>query len=441
MEEQYIQIINQFDNQINVSENDDILTFTKDKWSAEFLLNDYYDYTADEWNEILSLSIKVSEVLPVTEVPYKILIYNLKYISIDHEDWDSEYIVEEDDTEDTVSRVSNFFNLKYIPVKACYRENYLELLINLNSIIWGDGLGHITFYLEDEQLGNEKIHYEISKISDEFAKTIQNNQFYRHIEIDGNFTTLKVYNLNTITDLKLDDEGIEERLMYFAKCILFDLSLKYSLSIKIDDLPEDDEDDEIYEDSHEELNDIKAPFFKKQYDKDLLNYYYRALTMEESEFKYLAFYQILECIFDEVYLHETVQDVKQVINSSWFSSHNDNDITKVIEIVDKYNKNKNDREKLKLVLEKYFKGDVHEHAFLLANKEIIEILKDMKKLSQDKDLNDLQNLSNVLYDFRCECTHSNRTYPFRTEFNKTIGELQNYLLLIKKVTERIIVNY
>lgn len=163
--------------------------------------------------------------------------------------------------------------------------------------------------------------------------------------------------------------------------------------------------------------------------------------MENSEFKYLAFYQILECIFDEVYLHETVQDVKQVMNSSWFSSHDNSDVTKVIDLVEKYNKNKNDREKLKLVLEKYFKGEVHEHAFLLANKEIISNLKEMDKIKKEKDLNDLQNLTNVLYDFRCQCTHSNRSYPIKTDYDRTTQELESYIELIKKVTERVIVNY
>lgn len=164
--------------------------------------------------------------------------------------------------------------------------------------------------------------------------------------------------------------------------------------------------------------------------------------MTTSEFKYIAFYQILECIFDEVYLNATIQDIKQITNSSWYSSNEDKDIAQLIEIIDKYSKAKNDREKLKLVLDKYFKGDLHKEAYLLVNKEIYKILKDeLQLIDKEEKFNDIQLLANALYDFRCECTHSNRLFPIKTKVKKDELSIEKYIALIKKITQRIIVNY
>ncbi|GAA1379994.1 methylamine utilization protein MauJ [Peribacillus frigoritolerans] len=363
---------------------------------------------------------------------------------IANKDWQKDYYIELEslDFSTIYNKIKDFFDLKYIPVIACYREDYFEVLINHTDMVWGDGLSHISFSIEDEIRSQDRICYEISSVSKEFSTIIENNQLYRNLEVEDNFTTLKIYNINKVSNISIEMKEIEEKLLYYAKCILFDLSYKFSATITFEELPEDDEDEGEFEHITEELNDIKTPYFKKEYDSDLIDYYHRALKMSDSEFKYLAYYQVLECIFDEVYLHETVQDVKQIMNSSWFSTHKDKDITEIIEIVEKYNKAKNDREKLKLVLERYFKGEVHDQAFFLANRDIIEILKnELKKIKQDKDLKDLQNLATVLYDFRCECTHSNRSYPFRTTFNKTNEELKQYINLIKKVSEIIILNY
>jgi len=76
--------------------------------------------------------------------------------------------------------------------------------------------------------------------------------------------------------------------------------------------------------------------------------------MEASEFQYLAFYQVLECIFDEVYLSETISDARKIIESSWFSPVEDEHIKGLINIIDRYNKEKDDREKTRLVLQKIF---------------------------------------------------------------------------------------
>lgn len=69
------------------------------------------------------------------------------------------------------------------------------------------------------------------------------------------------------------------------------------------------------------------------------------------------------------HLHATVvQDVKHIINSDWFSKHSDENIKELIQVVETYNKKRNDREKLTLVFDNYFRGSSHDKAFLLANR-------------------------------------------------------------------------
>jgi len=234
----------------------------------------------------------------------------------------------------------------------------------------------------------------------------------------------------------------EDIILEIAKCIIFDLDSKYSISLYLMQIPESDDagEDPIFE-VKEKLQSLENLTLKCKYDKDLIEYYYRAIQMDPSEFKYLAYYQVMECIFDEVFLAENIQDVKQVINSNWFSSYKDDDISKVIRIIEQYNKSKNDREKLKLVLEKYFRGNIHDEAYCLANKEIIELLLEMNLIKNESEFKDIQRLAAIIYDYRCKCTHSNRTFPFRTSFNNTSEEQYNYIILIKKISERIIMNY
>lgn len=289
---------------------------------------------------------------------------------------------------------------------------------------------------------SDEISYEISNISEDFEKLIKIHYVLRNSDPEDFLTTIKIYNIDKVLGESYKESKFSAKAIEITKCILFDLASKYSIFLCLMNIPESD--DEGYDpilDTNEKLEKINNQTLKKRYDKDLINYYYRAVQMDESEFKYLAFYQVMECIFDEVFLYENIQDIKQVINSNWFSNYRDEDITQVIKIIEQYNKNKNDREKLKLVIDKFFKGSIHDEAYCLANKEIIELLINMGLIKNKNDFKDIQKFSNIIYDYRCKCTHSNRAFPFRSTFDNSSEELINYISLIKKVSERIIMNY
>lgn len=345
----------------------------------------------------------------------------------------------------TIDNIRKYFEFNYIERECCYDENYIEFPIMISNTYEGYFGMFEELHSVPDKLNDKGITFEISKISEHFWNHSLKEQRAEGEEIyeETRISSLKIYNMNNFLNIQSDNPSFLTKGYDAAKNILFKLAHQYTVHLDIVKIP--DFDDESFLDHHyeemESFDSINEHELFKLYDKDLINYYYQAMKMEESEFKYLAYYQILECIFDEVHLYATVQDVKHIINSDWFSKHCDEDIKIVIEMVDTYNKKRNDREKLTLVLENYFRGSLHDKAFLTANRSIIYILKEMKLIKDDKDLKDLKKVVDIIYDFRCKCTHSNRTFPVKRNFEDSNHELKNYINLIKKLTEKIIINY
>jgi Zn-finger protein len=360
------------------------------------------------------------------------------------EDWNSEAffeINEEKGIEYTLDELKCFLNYKYLPNLGIINENYVELSVNLSNRSFLE-----TFegaFLTDGNKSINNIYYEIGGITDDFDKIIKLYNDFPYADPEDYMTTIKIYNIDLSMDKSYMRDDFKSLVLEIVKSIFFELSSKYSIYLYLVQITENyDEEDNSVTEVKEKLHGLKNLSLTCRYDKDLIEYYYRAMQMDESEFKYLAFYQVMECIYDEVFLEENINDIKQVINSSWFSCHKDEDIKQVIKIIEQYNKNKNDREKLKLVLEKYFKGNIHDEAYCLANKEILNILLEMHLMKNENEFKDVQRLATIIYDYRCKCTHSNRAFPFRTNYDNLSEEVQhNYINLIKKISERIIMNY
>ncbi|MGN7312683.1 hypothetical protein ACTHQ4_16455 [Alkalicoccobacillus gibsonii] len=408
----------------------------------------HYEINPSDWSlDELKQLLNIVEYVKYKSTKVKVNIKYETYISLSCEEWTRDATFGIDFNNDnrfleTFRNIRSFFELANVEGEVCFSNNYVEF-----PIISGETIDWYDFNLEvNSNIKNyhtKGINYEISKISEFFWNKSLIHQKAEYLENyeKSQFITLKVfdieqqYNINTVNNL--------EKAFEIAKNILFKLSHQYDIIIDLTSIP--NFDDESYLDDHynnlENLNKVDEHFILKLYDYDLVNYYHRANHMENSQFKFLAFYQVLECIFDEVHLSATVQDIKQVLNSDWFSKQDDNDITQLIDLVNIYNKKRNDKDKLKLVLEKYFKGEANDKAFYISNKSVIEILKKINKLNKDQDLKDLQKLSETIYDFRCYSTHSNREFPIKKKFVKENDDLVLYIELIKKISEKIIVNY
>lgn len=362
-------------------------------------------------------------------------------ISLRCKTWKNEIEIDCDSTgyDDTLECIRELISYITIPNLGFAKNDYLEIAVNIIGVYFYDSFEGNSIEINEYQ---NKIAYEIGSASDEFAKLIETQHSFHNIEPENFFTTIKIFNLNSVLKVNYTDPFFIEQVKDIVKCIFFDLSSKNSIDLCFFNIPESDDGDyDPFYEVNEKFENVENQSLMAKYDRDLINYYNRALQMEGGEFQYLAYYQVMECIFDEVFLSENIQDVKQIITSNWFSSFRDDDITQIIKIIEQYNKNKNDREKLRLVLDKYFKGNLHEEAYLTVNKQVIDLLIEMKAIKAKNDFKDLQVMVNIIYDYRCQCTHSNRTFPFRTVFSNTSDELANYIKLIKMVSERIIINY
>lgn len=371
-----------------------------------------------------------------------------------HDDYSNELFIYKDDVElifdwkdeeiaETVEEVKYFFDYIYQADVGIINQDYVEIPITVPNPLFMELLNGKKV---SDKLGDNNIYYEISEASTHFHYLIRlHHKKLLDYGPDDWLTTLKIYNINNIIKTNYKNKTFIEKSINLAKTILFDLHKDNDILLKLINLDkivnQDYSSSNPYEKIRNNLKDIKEQKVQTVYEDDLVNYYLRATYMDDSQFKYLAYYQVLECIFEEVYLNETIDSIKQIITSKWFNKYKNEDIKKVIELVEKYNNSKHDREKLRLVLEKFFKGKIHSESFYLANKDIIKLLKNMGLIKKDKDLNDLQNLSNIIYDYRCDCTHSNRGFSFRTSFDNTTEELNNYIKLVKKISERIIMNY
>ncbi len=351
--------------------------------------------------------------------------------------FDKSFFIQNRTIEDVIGDIDQFLRINYIKGYCLYYNDYIEFLISLSNSDFVDSLVRCNFIIEGK-LDSDLINYEIGNISDQFFEFIDNTLDFEYSKTE--LTTLKIYNVNRTLKLQPDGKDYFEKATRIAKTIIFEISYKTNICIKLLDISTAKKDEES-KDYSVYVKLIDKKIYPARYDKDLIQYYYRAIQMIPSEFQYLAFFQILECIFDEVFLSETIQDSRRILESSWFTTREDKSIGELIRVFERYNNVKNDREKTRIVLEKYFKGEVRKEAYFLANREITEILKNLKKIKDEKELNDLQKIADIIYDYRCKCTHSNRAFPFRTEFEGSSEELEMYINLIKKVSEKIITNY
>lgn len=195
MEEKIKHLVSNIDSEITITFDYNNVSLSKESWTVNFrfvLDDDDEDKTIMLLNEYINDLYKIESIVQEENIE---IWFNNEELTICHEEWQKEYNVplEKHDFSVVYEIIKNFFTLKYIPVKACYREDYFEVLINHTQMVWGDGLSHISIAVEDGNRSQDRIYYEIGPISKEFSTVIENEQFYRHLEVEDNFTTLKIY--------------------------------------------------------------------------------------------------------------------------------------------------------------------------------------------------------------------------------------------------------
>lgn len=335
-------------------------------------------------------------------------------------------------------KLIDFLSAKYITGQFLIRKDYFEAVVDFSNLFDYDDDN--STYIEPN--GNDyqnKCHYEIGEVSEEFDSFLTQTIHWDNFSTEY-YQTIKIHNLSKLISDGYKDDSFLVQTKNILSTIFYQLISRHDLKIRLLDL--DDYDQFEPELDEVDTSKIESTIIEiNSYDLDLVNYFNRATHMTDSSFKYLAFFQVLECIFDEVYREETVQDAKSIINSNWFNSQNSDDILKLIKLIDKFSKEQNDRNKIRLILEKYFKMNLHDEAYLLAYSDITDKLLELELIKESKDLKDLQRIGGIIYDIRNEYTHSNRSFPKKTETQIDEKELHEHIELIKMISRVIIENY
>jgi hypothetical protein len=355
----------------------------------------------------------------------------------DNEDVYKTFDLNEEDKAYDFEEINEFVYSKYVIGRFLFRKNYFETVIAFSNII---------DYQDDESTEikpngknhEEKCFYETGAVSEEFGYFLNESIHWDHFSSDY-FHSLKIYNIDEIYNIKYTDDKYLKTAIELCSQIFFRLSIKYGINIKLLNLHDESFNPEIEE---IDTKNIKSTIISSEiYDTDLVHYYNRAIHLPKSSFKYIAFFQVLECIFDEVYLSETIQDTRAILNSDTFDSNNIDNIQSLIKIIDRYGKEQNDRSKIKLILDKYFKMNLHDDAYLLAYSNISSILISLKYVKEESEMKDLQKIGNIIYDIRNEYTHSNRKFPKKKENIVEIDKLDEQIELIRLISKTIILNY
>ena len=333
--------------------------------------------------------------------------------------------------------VNQFVDSKYIIGRFLFRENYFEAVVDFSNTL--------DYYDDESTIINpsgkdfeENCYYETGSISQEFGEFLNQSIEWDNFSSEY-FHSIKIFNIDKIFNIKYTDEKYLNNTLELCSQAFFKLSIKYGINLKLLNLH-----DESFSPEIDEINteSIKSTIITSEgYDTDLVNYYNRAIHLPKSSFKYIAYFQVLECIFDEVYSSEKIQDTKAILNSDSFDTNNTDDIYSLIKIIDRYAKEQNDRSKIKLILEKYFKMNLHDDAYLLAYSSISSILIDLKYIKDENEMKDLQKIGNIIYDIRNEYTHSNRKFPKKKENAVEIDKLDEQIELIRLISKSIILNY
>lgn len=334
--------------------------------------------------------------------------------------------------------IREFVYTKYITGRFLFKKNYFEAVIDFSNIFDYHDEESTTIKPTGKEY-EKKCHYETGKVSEEFEHFLNESIHWDHFSAEF-FHSIKIYNIDEIFNIKYTDEKYLQNVLEICSQLFFNLSTKYGINIKLLDLSQDESFDPEIEEIN--TNTIKSTIIESYvYDSDLVSYYNRAIHLPKSSFKYLAFFQVLECIFDEVYLSETIQDTRAILNSDSFHPNNTENIHSLIKIIERFGKEQNDRTKIRLILEKYFKMNLHDDAYLLAYSNISSILIDLKYINNESDMKDLQKLGNIVYDIRNEYTHSNRKFPKKKENTVEIDKLDEQIELIRLISKTIIINY
>lgn len=256
--------------------------------------------------------------------------------------------------------------------------------------------------------------------------------------------TVKIKSVNDIRKNRF------EQLMY---SYLFSLSYNLSLSIYplrfFDELFSPLRIGRLRRASFEE---VEPP--RRAYINDLILHYQKGISSESFDHQFLSFYHILEHFFEKIYNEDLVNKLRDELTQPGFSYKRKVDIEKLIKIIEKRLKYKNDEfqinelEALELVLRKYL-TDVDEIVDELnsVDSNLIDFFKTTEvpfskgnKVNFDVENEIFKNLAKRIYFTRNSIVHSKETEKEKYIPFKDDKYLINEIYLMRIISEKIIIN-
>lgn len=241
-----------------------------------------------------------------------------------------------------------------------------------------------------------------------------------------------------------------EQLMY---AYLFSLSYNLSLSIYpvrfFDELFSPLKISRLRRASVEE---IEPP--RRTYINDLILHYQKGVSSDSLDHQFLSFYHILEHFFEKIYNEDLISRMRNELTQPGFSYKRKTDIEKLIKIIERRLKYKNDEfqinelEALELVLRKYLTNlEEIRNELNAVDSNLITFFKTFEvpfskgnKVNFEVESEVYKNLAKRIYYTRNSIVHSKETDKEKYVPFKDDKELINEIYLMRIIAEKIIIN-
>lgn len=333
-----------------------------------------------------------------------------------------------------------------------YRENNISDEINKIKYSYGEPSDEYIIYL---LIQISRLDRRISKRIFDPLRYLRRSQRETGQQTLFNPTVFDVlrHSLPGIETIKISSENDLKKSRFEQLMYSYLFSLSYNLSLSVYPLRFFDElfsplrVGRLRRLSREE---IEPP--KRTYINDLILHYQKGVSSESLDHQYLSYYHILEHFFEKIYNEDLIDKMRDELTQPGFSYKRKTDIEKLIKIIQKKLKYKNEEfqinelEALELVFRKYI-HDVEEVRAELdnVNPELIEYFKTTEvsfskgnKVNFEIEAEVFKNLSKRIYYTRNSIVHSKETEKEKYVPFKNDKDLINEIYLMRILAEQVI---
>ncbi|CCU79641.1 hypothetical protein HSACCH_01478 [Halanaerobium saccharolyticum subsp. saccharolyticum DSM 6643] len=275
----------------------------------------------------------------------------------------------------------NFENNRRIPFSIMVRENKIEMIDSQNKIEYSvsrpsdEYLLFLIEHLYNENLFNDFLHsnyYPSRHVRNNMEDVEDVFDFMRKL-----FRRMYTLKIKTENDMKIN------KFLKLSNSTIFHIA--YNLEIPVVEIKNFDEFlnmERIHRIRRNNSSEMEAP--KRNYKKDLVYHYQMAISSDSAFLQYISFYHIIEHFLEKIYNEELISLLQNELSHPEFSLKRENDVRKIIKIINKklsIRKEElviNEKEAVKLTIDKYVKTENLVDNLNEYNDELVDYYKDKK---------------------------------------------------------------